>query len=225
MGKIVSIQVGMPEIHGHEGAENPLERPWTSAIFKYPVNGAVYMDTINIAGDKQADLTVHGGADKAVMIYALEHYEYWRNDLPDIDWVNGGFGENLTVAGQTEQTVCIGDVYKIGDARVEVSQSREPCWKLARRWLHKDLTARVDKTGYSGWYVRVLQAGQIEAGMTLELLERPHPDWTVARMKKVWKRSGKDPEFASVQGIELAKLPALAENWRSWLYDQIDKND
>ncbi len=224
MGKIVSIQVGMPDTHGTADAENPLERPWTSAIFKYPVEGAVWMGKINIEGDGQADLRVHGGADKAVMIYALEHYDYWRNVLPDIAWGNGGFGENLTVDGQNEHTVCIGDIYTIGEAKVEVSQSREPCWKLARRWTLKDLTARVTENGYSGWYVRVLEEGNIEAGMTMTLLERPHPEWSVARMKEVWQRSGKDPEFAKVYGLELAKLPALADNWRTWLHQQTEKN-
>lgn len=223
MAQIVSIQVGLPQTRGHDDAENPMERTWTSSIYKYPVEGAVWMGKINIEGDKQSDLRVHGGEDKAVMLYALEHYDYWRTVLPDIEWVNGGFGENLTVDGMNEETVCIGDVYAIGEARVEVTQPREPCWKLARRWMLKDLTALVDDNGYSGWYVRVLKEGQIEAGMEMVLEKRPHPEWTIAYTKEVMHRSGRDPEFAAVYGVELANLPQLAESWRSWLLKKAAK--
>lgn len=215
--KILSIQVGLPQEHGTEGAENPLERPWVSSIFKYPVEGSVHVGKINIAGDKQADLTVHGGKEKAVMVYDVAHYDYWREALPHLEWVHGGFGENLTVDGLTENTVAIGDIYAVGDVRFEVTQPRFPCWKLARRWLQKDLTARVQQTGYTGWYYRVLEEGDIEAGMPITLLEKPHPEWTIIRATHVMRHYKEDLDATR----DMMALPALAPSWRTWLEENI----
>ena len=217
MVTLLSVQVGMPTDHGTEGAENPLERPWRSSIFKYPVEGTVHVGKLNIEGDAQTDLVNHGGADKAVMVYDAAHYEYWREDLPDIAWTYGGFGENLTIDGLSEDTVCIGDIYRIGDVRFEVSQPRSPCWKIARRWLQKDLTARVERTGYTGWYFRVLQEGTLEAGLPIELEAHPNPEWSITRAAGVMKALEDDPEAA----LALAGCEALASGWRDYILKKL----
>lgn len=216
MAHIVSIQVGKPQTY-------TTGTSWTSAIVKSPVLGSVWMGATNIAGDGQADLENHGGADKAVLAYGLAHYDHWRTVMPDVPWINGGFGENLTIDGLTEQDVCIGDVYRIGTARVQVSQPRQPCWKLARRWAINDLTAQVEQTGYTGWYLRVIDEGEIEARMPLDLVERPYPQWSVARTTEVYHRAKRESAFAMTVGAELAQVEPLAESWKSALLYYVNK--
>ena len=184
MMKIASIQVALPRTYGTEGAANPMERPWTSAFAKEPVTGTVWLGATNLVGDQQADPRYHGGPDKAVLCYAAAHYPQWREELGR-ELPHGGFGENFTVEGMDESTVSLGDVYAIGGARVEVSQPRLPCWKIARRWGMKDLSARVQRTRRTGWYLRVLHEGHVRAGDEIVLLERPHPDWPVLRASDV----------------------------------------
>jgi len=121
------------------------------------------------------------------------------------------------VSALDEEVVCIGDVCRIGEATVEVSQPRSPCWKLARRWLQKDLTARVQQTGYTGWYYRVLEEGDIEAGMPITLLEKPHPQWTIIRATHVMRHYKEDLDATR----EMMALPALAPSWRTWLEENI----
>ena len=180
-GKILAIFVGQPKSYGTPDAHHAHDRVWTSSIIKEMVDGPVWLGETNLAGDQQADLTVHGGPDKAVNVYSADHYPLWQTELTLPDFGFGAFGENLVVSGLTEDTVCIDDVYKIGEAIVQVSQPRGPCWKIARRWTMRDLTAKVEHTGRTGWYLRVLQAGLIEAGQTLELIERPKPEMTIAK--------------------------------------------
>jgi len=130
--KIVSLRVGMPRTFGREGAVDPMERPWRSGIFKEEVDEPVWLGRTNLVGDGQADLKHHGGPEKAVHVYAAAHYPAWQRELQRADLTYGAFGENFTVEGQTEETVCIGDTYRVGDAVVQVSQPRQPCWKPAR---------------------------------------------------------------------------------------------
>ncbi|MBA3873763.1 MAG: MOSC domain-containing protein [Chloroflexota bacterium] len=210
MPQIVSLQIGMPTerhyINNHDGED----KVWRSGIFKEPVDGPVYLGKEDFAGDAQADLKNHGGPDKAVLLYAESHYAYWRRVLPQLDWVYGGFGENLTVTEINEDKVSLGDIFAIGDVRVEVSQPRHPCWKLARRWQQKDLAARVQQNGFSGWYVRVLQEGSVEAGQKLTLLERPHPEWTISRVFDIIYNLERDVE----ESLALAHCPAYAHKMR-----------
>jgi MOSC domain-containing protein YiiM len=180
-GKILAIFVGRPKTYGTADAKLAHDRLWTSSIVKELINGPVRLGETNLAGDQQADLSVHGGPDKAVNVYSADHYPLWQAELNLPDFGYGAFGENLVVAGLTEDAVCIDDLYRVGEATVQVSQPRGPCWKIARRWRMKDLTARVDQTGRTGWYLRVLQPGFIEAGQTLELIERPYPEMTITK--------------------------------------------
>jgi MOSC domain-containing protein YiiM len=200
-----SIQVALPREHGQAGAERAMDRPWTTAFFKEPVSGPVFLARTNLDGDRQGDLENHGGPDKAVLSYAASHYPLWHNELGR-ELPHGGFGENFTVEGMDESTVCLGDVYAIGEARVQVSQPRIPCWKIARRWGIKDLSARVQRTRRTGWYYRVLVEGHVSSGDEIVLLDRPHPDWPVIRAS--------DVIYAKPHSVDavraLAAVPALA---------------
>jgi MOSC domain-containing protein YiiM len=179
---ILSIQVGMPQAYGAEGAADEMDRAWETSFVKQPVSGPRWLGRENLDGNQQADTKNHGGPDKAALCYSVAHYPRWRAELPGFDPPHGGFGENFTIAGQSEETVCLGDTYAIGDVRVQVSQPRGPCWKIERRWRMPGLTARVRETGRTGWYFRVLTEGMVEAGMALALVERPCPEWSIARV-------------------------------------------
>jgi MOSC domain-containing protein YiiM len=175
--RLVSVQIGMPtRIAPQDG-----ERAWISGIFKTPVRGPIWLHTLNLEGDAQADLRVHGGPFKAVLAYSADHYPFWKERLPGVDFEYGAFGENFTVSGLTEDTVCADDIFRIGQAELCVTQPRQPCWKLARK-LTRDIGPLVIGTGYSGWYLSVLREGYVQAGDAITLLDRPNPDWTIRRV-------------------------------------------
>ena len=206
---LVSIQVGLPRQLGTEDAADPMERPWTTGFFKERITGSVYLGKTNLVGDGQADLNLHGGVEKAVLAYAATHYPKWQQELHLLDFPYGAFGENFTVAHQSEEDVCIGDIYRIGEAQVQVSQPREPCWKLARRWRMKDLPKRAIANGRLGWYFRVLTEGVVESGLPLILVDRPLPQWSVARVNNAFYRYRQDSS-------ELASCPLLSASWRRY---------
>jgi MOSC domain-containing protein YiiM len=211
--RLLSLQVGLPRDLGTPGAPDPLARAWRSGFYKAPVTGPVWLGETHLAGDGQADLKNHGGPDKAVLVYAAAHYPAWCAELGYTDMPPGGFGENFTVTGQTEADVCIGDIYQVGEARVQVSQPRLPCWKIARRWQVSDLAARVQETGRTGWYLRVLATGLVAPGDPLVLLERPFPQWSIARANHVIH--SRPADWAAMQ--ELAACPLLAPALRESL--------
>jgi MOSC domain-containing protein YiiM len=167
----------------------------------------------NLVGDGQAAVGIHGGPDKAVLGYAASHYPLWRLELEWPDLSFGAFAENFTLDGLSEETVCLGDVYAVGEAVVQVSQPRSPCWKIARRWQRPDLTERVEATGRTGWYHRVLQEGAVEAGQPVTLVERPFPEWNVRRVAATARNRKAEPAAAA----ELRALPALSAAWRHGL--------
>ncbi len=216
---LLSMQVGWPRTIGVEGAADPWDRPWVSAFFKEPVDGPLRLGRLGLAGDGQADMLNHGGPDKAILVYAASHYPLWAQELGLESMPHGGFGENLTVGGQAEGDVCIGDLLAIGPARVQVTQPRQPCWKLARRWRLKDLTARVVANGRCGWYLRVLEGADLEAGLPIEVLERPNPDWTVARAADLYHHRKNDREGHAA----LADCEGLSDSWREALRDRLAK--
>jgi MOSC domain-containing protein YiiM len=207
---LVSIQVGMPREHGVAGAEHPHDRLWTSAIFKSPVEGAVWLGRLNLVGDGQVDLESHGGRDKAVLGYAADHYPRWRDELGMPDLPYGAFGENFTMSGLDEEEICIGDTWAVGEAQVQISQPRLPCWKLARRWRLRDLPARVLRATRGGWYFRVLEEGHVERAQTMHLVERPFPDLSVARVFRAWRDGADGPTRRA-----LGDCPLLSPGWRS----------
>ncbi len=216
--RVISIQVGMPANYGQADATDPHDRPWRTGYFKMPVSGKVFAGQTGLAGDGQADLENHGGIDKAVLAYSAEHYPKWREEL-GIAEMPGGFGENLTVSALDETVVCIGDVWQCGPVEFEVSQPRQPCWKTSRRWRIDDLSRRVIATGRSGWYLRVLTEGEMEAGMELTLVKRIHPQWTVARANEILHHRKDDLAAAE----ELAFLPELALSWREIFVQRLER--
>ncbi len=213
MAKLLTVSVSKAQTRTYAHPADDRQSEWVSGIFKQAITGAVWVGKINIAGDQQADLKNHGGEHQPVMAYSAEHYALWRDELPDIAWVHGGFGENFTISGQDEKTVCIGDVYAVGGVRLEVSAPRFPCWKLARRWNQKDLTARVDDNHRSGWYLRVLEEGEVDAGMDIELVSHPYPDLSIYSLHQVFDDF---EDFADVAQT-FAACPALKPSLAAYL--------
>jgi MOSC domain-containing protein YiiM len=210
MPRIVSIQIGLPRTIGQPDASDPYDRPWTTAFVKEPVAGDVRLTPEGLEGDQPADTQHHGGPDKAVLLYSACHYPSWHSEYPQLPLGPGAFGENWTVDDLSETDVCIGDIYAIGDALVQVSQPRIPCWKISRRWRTEGLTERVRETGRTGWHVRVLRGGTVRSGMELQRVERPFPDLTVALANDVLNGRVDDSDVRR----RLAECPALAEAWR-----------
>lgn len=212
MPTLSSIQIGRTQTHGRDDAEDPLQKTWTSAIVKDPVRGVVMLTSGGLVGDEQHSSS-HGGPDRALLAYSADHYLLWHEELGQ-KLPYGGFGENFTIAGLMEDTVCLGDVYQIGDVvKVQVSQPRQPCHNISRRWGLADLMARVKTTGRTGWYMRVLREGVVRAEMPVRRLERPHPQWTISRCHAVMDKRREDPAAAA----ELAGLAELSVNWREKL--------
>lgn len=177
-------------------------RPYTragsrSAIAKASQAGPVAVATLGLAGDEQGDLRVHGGPEKAVHCYAWTHYARWQASLPPaatpLLQQPGAFGENLSLDGLDEHGACIGDRWQIGSAQFEVSQGRQPCWKLNDRFGVPDMARRVQDSGLAGWYLRVTRPGVLRAGDSVQLLARPHPDWSVARLLQLIAERSCDP--------------------------------
>lgn len=199
---------------GAEDPDNPETPPWRTGFAKLPRTGAVQVFATNLEGDGQANLKHHGGPDKAVLAYSADHYPAWRAELGRPEFPHGGLGENLTIEGFDEDSVCIGDVIQVGgQVRLQVTQPRQPCANISRRWGIPDLTRRVQQTGRTGWYLRVLEPGAVEAGMPVALLERLHPAWTVTRAMRTMQARPWDPALTQ----ELGSLPELSGAWRSTL--------
>lgn len=181
MPHITSIQVGSPRTYLAHPAGNPLERPWTTAIEKTRVTGPVWAGALGLTGDGVYDTSCHGGPWQAILMYSAEHYPKWNEELGRSDMGPGMFGENLTVTGLDEATVCIGDRLRMGEVEVEVTIPRGPCNTLAQ-WLgEKDIIRLVLANHRSGWYLKVLTEGYLESGMDVQVMERPNPEWTIAR--------------------------------------------
>ena len=197
------------------GIAVPYTRPGSrSAIAKTPRSGPVRIGELGLDGDEQGDRRVHGGVDKAVHHYPFEHYARWRAELGALPVLAapGAFGENLSSAGLDESGVCLGDRYALGSVVLEVSQGRQPCWKLNDRFGVRDMARRVQDTGRTGWYYRVLQPGVARAGDTLQLLERPCPDWPLHRLMRLLAERVLDPALLR----EALALP-LVPSWRTLL--------
>jgi MOSC domain-containing protein YiiM len=210
--RLISIQIGTPRTVGTPGAENRMEREFTSAIWKSPVSGPVHLGPLGLAGDAVADTRVHGGPDQAVLMYAAAHYPRWEQELGR-SMEPGAFGENLLVDGLDEDTACIGDVYEMGEVRLQVSHPRQPCATLARRHQIPDMIAIVRKNARSGWYLRVLGQGSVDAGLSIRRLDQPNPEWSVRRAARAMLTRDRDPAEAA----GLARCRGLSDEWRERL--------
>lgn len=186
-----------------------------SAIDKRAVEGRRAVGALGIAGDEQADLSVHGGPDKAIHHYPRDHYGWWAETIGDHALLQdaGAFGENISTSGLTESAACIGDRYRLGSALVEISQGRQPCWKLGHRFGIATLPATVVTSRRGGWYYRVIEDGAVGAGDALELIDRPLPDWSVERVFHLLIGGAGKREPAALRA--LAAMDLLAANWRA----------
>ncbi len=204
--RLVSLNVGKPRplVQGNKSLP--------SAIFKSPVLGPLQLGSTGLESDAQADLKNHGGVEKAVCVYPLEHYSYWKVRLKK-DLKPGAFGENLSTEKLLEAEVCIGNSYRVGSATVQVTQPRQPCFKLAARHGVKELALWAQEPGFTGFYLRCLEAGEIRAGDDIVLLERPTRSVSIAEANRVMHRDKYD-----AVGIErLLNIPELSISWRRTL--------
>jgi len=198
----------------NRGTAAPFRDDEPSAIAKVPAHGPVAVTALGLAGDEQADRVHHGGMDMAIHHYPRDHYPAWEAFIGPHPLLagEGAFGENVSCLGLDEHSAAIGDRYRLGTALVEISQGRKPCWKLSHRFDDKRVTAEVVRSGRAGWYYRVLEPGTVAAGDRLELVERPHGEWTVDRVFDLIVAGGHkgDPAAAAA----LAALAPLSEEWR-----------
>ncbi len=213
MASLVSVNVGLPR-----------EVPWNrktilTSIFKAPVAGRVRVRSLNLDGDRQSDLEVHGGADKAVYAYPEEHYAFWRAELPGTDLPWGAFGENLTTSGLLENAVCIGDRFAIGSAEFRVTQPRMPCFKLSIRFGRADIVKRFLKSGRSGFYLAVTGEGEIAAGDAIEPIERDPAAISVADIVALYVADTPDPDLL----LRASRHAALPEGWRETFRERLEK--
>ena len=204
----MSVNTGLPRDVTWHG------RTVTTGIFKHPVEGRVALTTLNLHGDRQADLSVHGGPDKAVYCYPIEHYDFWRAELPGRDLPLAVFGENFTTSGMSEDSVHIGDRFAVGSAEVVVTQPRLPCYKLGVRFDSDLMVKRFLASGRSGFYVAVRREGQVGAGDDIRVLSRDPNAVPVAEITRLYvaKRYSADDVASVRRAIGVAALP---ESWKS----------
>lgn len=211
------ILTGKVKQLGDPKGKNPMDRPWQSGMFKTEVDERIWLGETGLQGDEVADTKNHGGPEKAVFAYPIKHYDYWQKDL-QLDSIGvGAMGENLAVLDMDEFSVCIGDIYKFGDAVIQVSQPRRPCWKPARRFRIIDFALRIQDSGRTGWYFRVLQRGYVQPGTHLQLIERSNREWTIAACNEVMYIHKADLRLAE----KLIACEPLAENWKRSLKKRI----
>ncbi|WP_409482687.1 MOSC domain-containing protein [Noviherbaspirillum sp. ST 5-3] len=194
-----------------------------SGIAKQAVTDRRWLGRLGFDGDEQADHKHHGGLDKAVHHYAFDHYIDWAKQIGAREILTrpGAFGENLSTRGCTEAEVCIGDIYSLGEAMVEVSQARQPCWKLNIRFGYPAMSSLVQESGRTGWYYRVRAPGWVAAGDALMLRERPHPDWPLSRLLDVLYRRTDDRAVVA----QLAQLEVLADSWRKLFVRRLERGE
>ena len=211
--KVLSLNVARPRLTVYQG------RTINTGIFKLPVSGPVELRTLNLDGDRQADLSVHGGPFKAVYGYPSEHYPFWRQELPDMDLPWGMFGENFTTEGLFEAEVHIGDRLRIGSAILIARQPRMPCYKLAAKFQRDDIIDRFLQSGHSGFYFSVEQEGVVQAGDSFEFLSHERDAITIAEMNRLFVAD----KYSRPLLEKAIATPALPEDWRDYLAQRLPK--
>jgi MOSC domain-containing protein YiiM len=212
--RLISVNAGLPREVAWNGATVK------TSIWKSPVSGPVRVDTLNVAGDRQSDLSVHGGKDKAVYVYPSEHYDYWRRELPGVELPWGAFGENFTTTGLSEE-FRIGDRLRIGTAEFAVTQPRMPCYKLAARFGRADMVKRFMRSGRSGFYLSVQREGVVRAGDSIELDARPDTSLTVADIVRLYTSDNENQEMLG----RASRLDGLPESWREYFRKRVWEPD
>ena len=211
--KLISLNVGLPRIVDSNG------EPVTTGIFKEPQQGSVMLRTLNLDGDRQADLRVHGGISKAVYGYPVEHYEFWKRELPDMELPFGMFGENFTTEGLLEDSLNVGDRFRVGEAELMVTEPRLPCYKLGIKFGRTDIIRKFLQSRRTGFYFAVVKEGEVEAGDEIELLSRDGNNITIADITRLYAFEKDDLETLR----RAVKLEALSESWREYFQKQIHK--
>jgi MOSC domain-containing protein YiiM len=211
--KIISLNVGKPQLVIVN------DQPVSTSIFKEPSADRVMLRTLNLDGDRQADLSVHGGPDKAVYVYPSEHYFFWKQELPEMELPWGMFGENLTTTGLLETETHIGDRFRVGSAEVKVTQPRMPCYKLAIRFERNDIIKRFLVSERTGFYLSVLKEGEVGAGDEFELLERNTSDVRVVDVVRLYSSDKRDVDLLR-RAIASESLP---NNWREHFRERLRK--
>jgi MOSC domain-containing protein YiiM len=210
--KIISVNVGLPRLALRNG------EPVSTGIFKGPVAGRVMVRTLNLDGDRQADLTVHGGPEKAVYVYPSEHYDSWKRELPDMNLPWGMFGENFTTTGLLETEINIGDKFRVGRAEVMVTQPRMPCYKLGIRFGRTDIIKRFLASERTGFYLSVLKEGEVGAGDEFELMVKNASGVRVVDVTRLYS--------SDKENVELLKraiaTEALPDSWRNYFRKRIE---
>ncbi len=213
--KLISLNVALPRLVEHNG------EPVATGIFKEPVPGPLMLRTLNFDGDRQADLSVHGGVSKAVYAYPSEHYEFWKTELPEMNLPYGMFGENLTTEGLFEDGVNVGDRFRVGEAELMVTEPRLPCYKLGIKFGRSDILKRFLKSRRTGFYFAVVKEGRVAAGDEMELISRDPNNVTIADMVRVYAFEKDDLETMRLA----VKMEALTESWREYFQVQIEKQE
>lgn len=209
--KINSINIGKPIMLSHSGKQ------FKSGILKKQVSEPVYLGKLNFQGDEQADLIHHGGEDKAVCVYPYEHYSYWEKTLNQkLEY--GAFGENLTVTGLKEESLFIGDILQIGEVVVQVSQPRQPCYKLSAIYDNPDLPKLIEKTGYTGYYFRVLKEGIVDLSSSITIIKK-HPQKVSLKFANQIMHHDKENKIAIKQ---ILAVDALSTSWRKTLEGRLN---
>ncbi len=211
--KINSVNVSMPREVEWKG------KKVSTGIFKEPVKGLVAVSMLNLEGDQQADLSVHGGSSKAIYVYPTEHYGHWRREYPDLDMPPGMFGENLTTEGFREDSVFIGDRFSVGTATLTVTEPRMPCYKLAIRFGSADIVRKFLAAGRCGFYCRVEEGGHLEEGDTFDEVSRGPGAVTVADIFRLYTRDKTNVDLLR----RAIGVPALGESWRGYFEHQLQK--
>ena len=209
--KIISLNVGLPRLVLRNG------EPVSTGIFKEPVAGRVMMRTVNLDGDGQADLSVHGGRDKAVYVYPSEHYDFWKRELPEMELSWGMFGENLTTTGLLETEINIGDKLRIGSAEVMVTQPRMPCYKLGIRFGRNDIIKRFLASERSGFYLAVLKEGEVGSGDDFELIGKDGNNVRVVDITRLYASEKRSTDL--LRGA--IAVDALPDNWREYFRERL----
>jgi MOSC domain-containing protein YiiM len=211
--KLISVNVGLPREFFHEG------RLIRTGIFKAPLEGRARVNALNIEGDQQADLTVHGGPSKAIYVYPAEHYEFWRKELPDIEFPWGSFGENLSTEGLLEKDLNFGDRLCVGSVELVVTEPRLPCYKLGVKFSRDDMVKRFLRSRRTGFYCAVLREGEIGAGDMIHFLSRDENRITVADITRLYAFEKSD--FAAMRrAVEVKVLP---ESWKGFFRERLRK--
>ena len=211
--KVISVNVGQPRkvLWRDQIVE--------TGIFKEAVEGRIAVRRLNIDGDRQADLTVHGGLEKAIYAYPAEHYSFWREQFPEMELPWGMFGENLTLTGLFEDTVHIGDQFQVGSAKLMVTQPRLPCYKLGIKFGRDDIQKRFLRSGMTGFYFAVLEEGEVAAGDSISLLHRDEHQIKVADIVRLY---GEDKYNLDLIRCVVA-VEALPEEWRDYFQERLEK--